>query len=224
MYASSACEKVLHVDPDDIKGKPILLYVRSDDLAPFVEQVDLAKTTTTVSQMRFWFQSPNTHLPIPCEAVIIGTSDGIVALIRNCKPFIRKHFIGSREQYENRSQGSSVSFRWTASSYGSTLVDGSSASPSAHPNCSYGPGTPSPSRNAPREVLNQIRIVELDDERPSRRAESNHDCTAAPKALPFQEVVVQDYREEEDGFEDDDVDTVVRGVAISRLDDGNVGN
>jgi hypothetical protein len=213
MYASSCCEKVLHVDPDDITGKPILLYVRSDDLAPFVEQVDLAKTTTTVSQMRVWFQSPNTHLPIPCEAVIMGSSDGIMALIRKCKPFVRKHFIGSREQYENRSQGSSVSSRWTASSYGSTLVDGLSPSSFAHSDGGYRRGSPSPSRNVPREALNRIKIVELDDEK------SDYDCTAAPKALPFQEVVVQDYREEEDGFEDDDVDTVVRGVAISRLDD-----
>ncbi|KAI8358110.1 hypothetical protein B0O80DRAFT_495885 [Mortierella sp. GBAus27b] len=229
MYASSACEKVLHVDPDDITGKPILLYVRSDDLAPFVEQVDLAKTTTTISQMRFWFQSPNTRQPIPCEAVIIGTSDGIMALIRKCKPFVRKHFIGSQEQYENQSQGSSVSTRWTASSYSSTLVPGPSESPSAspfaRPNDGYsGPGTPSPSRNVPREALNRIRIVELDDEGPSQRAESNDDCTEASKALPFQEVVVQDYHEEEDSFEDDDVDTVVRGVAISRLDDNNVSN
>ncbi|KAI8358112.1 hypothetical protein B0O80DRAFT_424203 [Mortierella sp. GBAus27b] len=228
MYASSACEKVLHVDPDDITGKPILLYVRSDDLAPFVEQIDLAKTTTTVSLMRFWFQSPNTRQPIPCEAVIIGTSDGIMALIRKCKPFVRKHFIGSREQYESRSQGSSVSSRWTASS-GSTLVSGPSASPSASPFARpndgyYGPGTPSPSRNVPREALNRIRIVELDDEGPSQRAESNDDSTAASKALPFQEVVVQDYHEEEDSFEDDDVDAVVRGVAISRLDDRNVSN
>ncbi|KAI8358115.1 hypothetical protein B0O80DRAFT_274461 [Mortierella sp. GBAus27b] len=225
MYASSACEKVLHVDPDDITGKPILLYVRSDDLAPFVEQVDLAKTTTTISQMRFWFQSPNTRHPIPCEAVIMGTSDGIMALIRKCKPFVRKHFIGSREQYECQSQGSSVSTRWTASSYGSTVVSGPFASPSAHPYGGYyGPGTPSPPRNVPREALNRIRIVELDDESPSKRAESNDDCTEAPKALPFQEVVVQDYREEEDSFEDDDVDTMIRGVAISRLDDRNVSN
>ncbi|KAI8358108.1 hypothetical protein B0O80DRAFT_382977, partial [Mortierella sp. GBAus27b] len=56
IYASSPCEKVLHVDPDDITGKPILLYIRSDDLAPFVEQVNLIKATTTISQMRFWFQ------------------------------------------------------------------------------------------------------------------------------------------------------------------------
>ncbi|KAI8358107.1 hypothetical protein B0O80DRAFT_274238 [Mortierella sp. GBAus27b] len=65
MYASSACEKVFNVDPDEITGKPVLLYIRSDDLAPFVEQVDLVKTSTTISQMRFWFQSPNCRQEIP---------------------------------------------------------------------------------------------------------------------------------------------------------------
>ncbi|KAI8358116.1 hypothetical protein B0O80DRAFT_495890 [Mortierella sp. GBAus27b] len=223
MYASSACEKVLHVDPDDITGKPILLFIRSDDLAPFVELVDLAKTTTTICQMRFWFQSPNTRDPIPCEAIVVGTSDGIFAVMRKCKPFVRKHFIESREQYEGGSQGSSISSRWT-SSYGSTPVSEASASPPVLGCSGCGPNTPSPPRNAPKETLNRIRIVELDDERPSQRAESNDDCTAAPKALPFQELVVQDYHEEEDSFEDDDVDVVVRGVAISRLDDRNVSN
>ncbi|KAI8349015.1 hypothetical protein B0O80DRAFT_417860, partial [Mortierella sp. GBAus27b] len=56
MYASSACEKVFHVDPDEITGKPVLLYIRSDDMGPFVEQVDLIKSTAAVSQIRFWFQ------------------------------------------------------------------------------------------------------------------------------------------------------------------------
>ncbi|KAF9352630.1 hypothetical protein BGX26_009587 [Mortierella sp. AD094] len=37
MYASSACEKVFHVDPDDIAGKPLLLFIRADDFAQFVE-------------------------------------------------------------------------------------------------------------------------------------------------------------------------------------------
>src|SRR5688500_6657987 len=73
MYASSACEKVLHVDPDHITGRPILLDIRADDLAPFVEQVDHARTTTVISQMRFWFQSPNWPTEIPCEAIVFGS-------------------------------------------------------------------------------------------------------------------------------------------------------
>ncbi|KAG0237536.1 hypothetical protein BGX31_003563 [Mortierella sp. GBA43] len=212
MYASSACEKVLHVDPDDITGKPILLYIRSDDLAPFVEQVDLVKETTTVSQMRFWFQSPNTRYAIPCEAVVAGTPDGIAAVTRKCKPFVRKHFIASREHYESGSQGSSASSRYTRS-YGSTPVSEPSTSPpTLAGGGSYRPNTLSPPQNLPWETLNRIRIVDIDDERPLRHT-----------TLPFQEVIVQDYHEEEeeDSFEDESVDTVVRGVAISRLDDDN---
>jgi hypothetical protein len=213
MYASSACEKVLQVDPDEITGKPILLYIRSDDLAPFVEQVDLVKETTTVLQMRFWFQSPNARYPIPCEAVVAGTPDGIAAVIRRCKPFVRKHFIASREQYESGNQGSSVSSRWTRSSrsYGSTPGSEPSTSPPTLAGGGYRTNTPSPLRNVPWETLNRIRIVEIDDERPLRQT-----------SLAFQEVVAQDYYEVED---DDDVDTVVRGVAISRLDDDdNMGD
>ncbi|KAG0237534.1 hypothetical protein BGX31_003561 [Mortierella sp. GBA43] len=214
MYASSECQKVLQVDPDDITGKPILLYIRSDDLAPFVEQVDLVKTTTTVAQLRFWFQSPNARYGIPCEAMVAGTPDGIVAVIRNCKPFVRKRFIASSDQFDASSRGSSVSSRYTPS-YGSTPASEPSVSPSAMGRGSYGT-TPSPPRNAPREALNRIRIFEIDDERPSQHtAAENQDSS-----LPFHEVIVQDYREEdEDSFDDDNVDTVVRGVAISRLDD-----
>lgn len=115
MYASSACEKVLHVDPDDITGKPILLYIHADDLAPFVEQVDVIKRSASILQMRFWFQSPNWSRELPCEAVIFGTDDGIVAIVRKSKPFVRKHLIGSREHFETLSRHSSRSprsFRW----------------------------------------------------------------------------------------------------------------
>ncbi|KAI8357473.1 hypothetical protein B0O80DRAFT_424510 [Mortierella sp. GBAus27b] len=212
MYASSACEKVLHVDPDEITGKPILLYIRSDDLAPFVEQVDLIKATTTVSQMRLWFQSPNCRQEIPCEAIVAGTPDGIVAVIRRCRPFVRKHLLGSREQFENRSQGSSVSSKWSLSSGSSPHSEPSScSSPPVPARGRYGPSTPSPPRNLPWETLNRIRIVDIGDEEPVRHT-----------TLAFQEVVVQDYHEEDDSFEDENVDTMIRGVAISRLNDGDV--
>ncbi|KAG0237543.1 hypothetical protein BGX31_003570 [Mortierella sp. GBA43] len=56
MYASGACERVLQVDPDEITGKPILLYLRADDLAPFVEQVDFIKASTAIAQMRFCYE------------------------------------------------------------------------------------------------------------------------------------------------------------------------
>ena len=93
MYASSACEKVFHLDPDDLTGKPILLYIRADDLAPFVEQVNFIKSSSAISQMRFWFQSPNWSREIPCEAIVFGSADGIVAVIRRCRPFGAGNFM-----------------------------------------------------------------------------------------------------------------------------------
>ncbi|KAI8357482.1 hypothetical protein B0O80DRAFT_289535 [Mortierella sp. GBAus27b] len=100
MYASAGCEKVFNIDPDDLTGKPILLYIRADDLATFVEQVDIIKGSTVISQMRFWFQSPTRRREIPCEAIIFGASDGIVAVIRRCRPFVRKHLITGGDYYE----------------------------------------------------------------------------------------------------------------------------
>jgi hypothetical protein len=48
--------------------------------------------------------------------------------------------------------------------------------------------------------------------------------TTASKTLVFQEVVAQDYYEAVDDCDYDDVDTVVRGMAISNLDSDSVGN
>jgi len=206
MYASSACEKVFHVDPDHITGTPILLYIRADDLAPFVEQIDLIKTTAAIVQMRFWFQSPNWPREIPCEAIVFGSVDGIVAVVRRCKPFVRKYFIGSREQFECSSHGSSsLSSEWTRS-FGSTPASELSASSSPPP------------RNISRESLNQIKIFELD---PNLVPEG----AAMSGGSVFKKVFVQDYEEEGEEEEDDcdDVDTLTRDVAISKLDDGDVG-
>ncbi|KAG0224075.1 hypothetical protein BGX31_008217 [Mortierella sp. GBA43] len=225
IYASSPCEKVLHVDPDDITGKPILLYIRSDDLAPFVEQVNLIKATTTISQMRFWFQSPNWPHEIPCEAIVFGASDGIVAVIRRCKPFVRKHFITSMEYFESSS--SSASSRWFQSC-GISPMSVETMSPPSPMHEGYGSNEPSPPRNLPWETLHRIKILDLDDEMPLQTcfSESNRDTgfgnTSPSGALPFQEVIAEDYCEEDDEWEDDGVGAVVRGVAISRLD-GNHG-
>ncbi|KAF9400278.1 hypothetical protein BGX21_004634 [Mortierella sp. AD011] len=59
MYASPSCELILNIDPDHLLGKPLLLYIRADDLASFVEQADLVKSTAAIRHLRFWFQSPN---------------------------------------------------------------------------------------------------------------------------------------------------------------------
>ncbi|KAK3825265.1 MAG: hypothetical protein J3Q66DRAFT_420192 [Benniella sp.] len=219
MYASSACEKVFHVHPDDITGKPILLFIRADDLASFVEQVDVIKRSASILQIRFWFQSPKWPREIPCEAVILGTDDGIVAIVRRCRPFVRKHFIESKEQYETHSRGSSQSSRsfHRNQPYSSSPCSEVSTSPSSYG--SYGIKSGTPPRDLPRTTLNQIRILELDDARPQSYSERK----ATLEASGLREVIVQHYDEEGDEDDDDDIDTVVRGVAVSRLDDGDVG-
>jgi len=93
MYASPSCQLIFQVEPELMIGKPFLLYIRSDDLASFVEQVDLAKSSNVVSHMRFWFQSPNCMDEIPCEAMLFGAADGMIAILRRCKPFVRKRTI-----------------------------------------------------------------------------------------------------------------------------------
>ncbi|KAF9366461.1 hypothetical protein BGX34_002334 [Mortierella sp. NVP85] len=222
MYASSASEKVFHIHPDDLTGKPILLYIRADDLAPFVEQVNLIKSSSAISQMRFWFQSPNWPREIPCEAIIFGAADGIVAVIRRCRPFVRKHLLGSRELYEARSGNSG----WSTQryySYGLSPASSYSTSPVAYSR--YGPKSPSPPRNIPRDTLNRIKIVELEDvrARPLIDLPENDPCllqadVAAAEIPVFKEVIIQDYaddEDQEDEDEDGDVTGRFRHVAIS---------
>jgi len=216
IYASSACEKVFHVDPDDITGKPILLYIRADDLAPFVEQVDLIKSSTSISQMRFWFQSPNWPREIPCEAMIFGAADGIVAIVRRCKPFVRKHLIGSSEHSETCYGKSTWLHRWNQS-FGPSPASDVSASSSYG---SYGIKSATPPRNVSRATLDQIKILELDERaRPiSSLPEDDpyliHEKTAASEVPAFKEVIVQHF-DEEDDEDDEDISVMVRGVAIS---------
>ncbi|KAF9302146.1 hypothetical protein BGZ74_005741 [Mortierella antarctica] len=93
MYASPSCHIIFGVEPDQIVGKPFLLFIRADDLASFVEQVDLAKASNIVTHMRFWFQSPKHRQEIPCEAMLFGAADGMIAILRRCKPFFRKQLI-----------------------------------------------------------------------------------------------------------------------------------
>ncbi|KAI8349014.1 hypothetical protein B0O80DRAFT_174047 [Mortierella sp. GBAus27b] len=219
MYASSACERILHVDPDEITGKPVLLYIRSDDMGPFVEQVDVVKESTTVSLIRFWFQSPNWPQEIPCEGIIVGTTDGIVAVVRRCNPFVRKRFIGSREQFERPGQGSSASC-------GSSLGSEVSSSHSFHTRGSFGSSFRGSPQNVSADTLRRIRIVDHGEkELPSHISISRNDKkpvsedTTASRPLAYQEVVVQDYYEAKDDGDDDGIDTVVRGMSFSKLDE-----
>ncbi|KAF9951163.1 hypothetical protein BGZ72_007242 [Mortierella alpina] len=91
MYASPSCELIFKLEPDEIVGRPFLLFIRSDDLATFVEQVDLAKSTNAVTHMRFWFQSPHCQREIPCEAMLFGAADGMIAIMRRIRNLDREH-------------------------------------------------------------------------------------------------------------------------------------
>ncbi|KAF9367530.1 hypothetical protein BGX21_007297, partial [Mortierella sp. AD011] len=97
MYASQACGTIFNIEPEQIEGKPILLFVRSDELGIFVENVDTTRSSGSIMNIRFWFQSPNLTHEVPCEAVVFGCSDGIVAIMRQCKPFVRRYLIGDTE-------------------------------------------------------------------------------------------------------------------------------
>ncbi|KAF8951463.1 hypothetical protein BGZ46_003972 [Entomortierella lignicola] len=108
MYASPSCQTVFHVDSDEIIGKPFLLFVRADDLASIVEQVDVAKSSTVVTHMRFWFQSRAAEQEIPCEVMLFGAADGIIAILRRCKPFTRRQLITETPVMECFSNASSV--------------------------------------------------------------------------------------------------------------------
>ncbi|KAI8357484.1 hypothetical protein B0O80DRAFT_445053 [Mortierella sp. GBAus27b] len=215
MYASSACEKVFHVDPDHLTGRPLLLFVRADDLGSFVEQVEIIKTSSAITQMRFWFQSPNWPQEIPCEAIIFGAADGIVAVVRKCRPFIRKRFITSRDHFGTITRESSWSTStWSRSRNSSPAASSVSPSPSPSPP-NYGGfvsngKTPSPIRDLPMSVLNQIRIVELNDEHlrpltdiPEDDPSLVHEATAALEIPGFKEVILHDYDDGDDSSDDD---------------------
>ncbi|KAG0325123.1 hypothetical protein BGZ99_001033 [Dissophora globulifera] len=182
MYASSACERIFHIDPDHIVGKPILLFIRADDLASFVEQMDMIKATTAITYIRFWFQSPRLRQEIPCEAMLFGAADGIVAVMRRCRPFIRKRFIGSRDHdwnyrtptaaaniNKNRDQGSSCT---SASSALPSSVSSAASSFSMSPQLLHQDRqhfvpvdeskTTSPPRDLPMSMISRLQILDLD--------------------------------------------------------------
>ncbi|KAF9111188.1 hypothetical protein BGX27_005275 [Mortierella sp. AM989] len=205
MYASPACEIIFNIDPEQIVGKPILLFVRADDLGSFVEQVDVIKSSTAIMHMRFWFQSPNCSEEIPCEAMLFGCADGVVALMRRCKPFVRRRLIGGNEHYKPSNNIGIIS---RDSSWSSTSPSSNSSTPATSitssppifksPTC--------PSRNAPMSRIKKIKIVDKEDDRITRPLEEviNTDPDLAPEVnyMPagfgIKEYRMQDYEENDD--------------------------
>ncbi|KAF9084931.1 hypothetical protein BGX23_010103 [Mortierella sp. AD031] len=181
LYASPSCSLILQVDPEEIVGKPFLLFIRADDLGTFVEQADIAKTSTVMTHMRFWFQSPNCPQEIPCEAMLFGCADGMVAILRRSRPFVRKRLIGSSELFEfSRSRGN-----YSSSSQSSSFGSNSSRSFLSSPASSVSPSPPivhvpnidtSASRNGgirlPRVGMRAVPIGSIDSIRNLERDRS----------------------------------------------------
>lgn len=148
MYASPSCQIIFGIEPDQIVGKPFLLFIRADDLASFVEQVDLAKASNIVTHMRFWFQSPKHRQEIPCEAMLFGAADGMIAILRKCKPFFRKQLLTHSGFYQEeytpfRSRGFNP---WSPRPKGDPNESfSSSSSPTVSPNSTSSIPTASPS-------------------------------------------------------------------------------
>ncbi|KAG0019770.1 hypothetical protein BGZ81_009605 [Podila clonocystis] len=190
MYASPSCEFIFKVDPETIVGKPFLLFVRADDLGPFVEQANMAKSKNVITNLRLYFQSPNWPQEIPCEIMAIGTSDGIIMILRRCKPFVRRHLLTSPE-YHNRAHAAMIqpfttsspttsippsldSYNSSWSTTGEIGKDSSSSSsfitsprtPPAFPISSHPPqGRPAwnPLRSIPIGSINSIRNLDHED-------------------------------------------------------------
>ncbi|KAF9983011.1 hypothetical protein BGZ75_005533 [Mortierella antarctica] len=136
----------------------------SDDLASFVENMDVAKSTNIISHIRFWFQSPHWPQEIPCEALLVGTSDGLVLIMQLCRPFVRRRLIGSMRHYDARKHPE----LWESYSAGSLDSQiGWSSSPA-----SVSPSPPSMDRHStggglvdsPPRLGKFRRIVELNED------------------------------------------------------------
>ncbi|KAF9198160.1 hypothetical protein BGZ49_001106 [Haplosporangium sp. Z 27] len=209
IYASPACEAVLQVDSNDITGKPLLLFIRSDDLAPFVEQMESVKASSSIVNMRLWFQSPNSPTEVPCEAVVIGSTDAIMVIIRRYRPFVRKYFIENQEHYQTSNQS------WVSSK------SCSSSSPSYRSNSSSTRyrrkgDSENQSSKVTMSTLNRIRIHELGDKnderiRPLACIPDNdphlvRDSSVASLIPEFKAMVVQGFDDDEDDEVELDID------------------
>ncbi|KAF9572150.1 hypothetical protein EC968_010236 [Mortierella alpina] len=128
LYASPSCEFILHINAEEVVGNSFLYFIRADDLATFVDQVQMAKASNVITHMRFWFQSPNCAEEIPCEAMLFGTPDGMVVVMRRCLPFVRRRLIGGVNSYR-KWHSNSPSFKESSGSLYPTPSSSISTSP-----------------------------------------------------------------------------------------------
>lgn len=225
MYASPSCELILQVDPEEIIGKPFLLFIRADDLAAFVEQADIAKSSTVMTHMRFWFQSPNCPHEIPIEAMLFGCADGMVAILRQSRPFTRKQLIGSTEHFEFvRARGASPlssslgsTNNRSSRSYGSNPASSVSPSPPiAHvPNIDSSHDDDSKGFRLPRVGMRSVAMGSIENIQSLERDQSRFrplttvqlsDSTfgALPRGYQLREIVQIDSDDDDDGEEEEE--------------------
>lgn len=191
MYASSACELVFRVDPDQMVGLSFLLFIRADDLSSFVGQMDVVRSTSAIVHMRFWFQSPNWPREIPCEAMLCGAADGMVAVVRRCKPFVRRHLIAGSEHLS---------------------TNGLPTPPSTIPTLSSLPELSG--RPLTRSRLDRIKVVELDDNDMIRPLTDIADddprlaqnVSSLPDGYQIRENYIQEYQDDDNENDDDEND------------------
>ncbi|KAF9433309.1 hypothetical protein BGZ76_009628 [Entomortierella beljakovae] len=190
MYASPATELLFNIESAQLIGKPVLLFVRADDLASFVEQVDVVKASSAIMHMRFWFQSPNLSDEIPCEAMLIGSSDGLAAVVRRCKPFVRKRLIKNDNHFRTTENGS----RWDN-------VQCLTSTPSS--------ASTSPIRDVPMSRLRNIKILDGDENTRSWDEAMSADprlTNMLPDGFGIKEYRMQEFIDDEDDNGSDQIE------------------
>ncbi|KAF9927507.1 hypothetical protein BGZ67_007452 [Mortierella alpina] len=172
LYASPLCERVLHIDAEEIAGKPFLLFIRADDMAAFVELTNVAKSTNSITHMRFWFQSPIRPQEIPCEATMFSSLDGLVMIMRRCNGFFKRRRITNVDSTSMESSTprplSTISTASSSPLRAQTILDQSS------PDCCR------ENRKSTQEMVmlgSVDRIMELISDKPMATIESQADLS-----------------------------------------------
>ncbi|KAF8946784.1 hypothetical protein BGZ46_005694, partial [Entomortierella lignicola] len=220
MYASQACEIIFDIKPENLEGKPILLFIRADEMGSFVENVDTSKSSGTIMHIRFWFQTPKSRCSLPCEAVLIGTSDGILAIMKECKPFVRRHLIHNSQYYNHYRQHTHAT---QGNSYSSSQSTASSSSSYTSSVSSEGYLSTSAS-SLSQSNLKHIKILDRNEGKVRPLEEfvqadpscSQHDANLTTEKLGIREYRRQEYVEN-DSDDEEEPDTAYVRSGLRRL-------
>jgi hypothetical protein len=194
-YASSACRLLFNIESDQIEGKSLFQFIRADEMMEFAKHISTSDSSGTIVHLRFWFQSPSLPYDVPLEAVLMGSTDGIVLVMKKCKPFGRRKRVGNWEQYlsahinvENRTAWSSHVDKLKSLIWGSTV-----------------------SHNVTKSELKKIKIVDRNGggnnvrllEDIISRQRNNSDVSISAKALGIREYSREEFPDDDDDDDDD---------------------